>query len=117
MSSQYEICYGLLEYSETNLIFVRISNDEMVSLLGRMSLNTKLTAEKSLEVEIPPTRHDILHACDIIEDVAIAVGYNNIPKTLPDACTVANQVRSVYGKSLVVLKLIINNMISFRSSP
>ena len=72
----------------------RLSEDEIISHLKHMSLNAKLTTDKSLEVEIPPTRHDILHGCDLIEDVAIAVGYNNIPKTLPDACTVANQVRN-----------------------
>ena len=41
------------------------------------------TVESDLEtilVEIPPTRHDVLHACDIYEDVAIAHGYNNIQK-------------------------------------
>jgi len=37
---------------------------------------------------MPPTRSDILHACDIVEDVAIAYGYNNIEKTVPNTnCT------------------------------
>jgi len=44
-----------------------------------------------LKVEIPPTRHDIIHACDIYEDVAIAYGYNNIVKTLPATNTIAAQ--------------------------
>ena len=44
-----------------------------------------------LKVEIPPTRHDIIHACDIYEDVAIAYGYNNILKTLPATNTIAVQ--------------------------
>ena len=34
-------------------------------------------------VQVPPTRSDILHACDIAEDVAIAYGYNNIRIQLP----------------------------------
>lgn len=29
------------------------------------------------------TRSDILHPCDIVEDIAIAYGYNNIPRRLP----------------------------------
>ena len=41
---------------------------------------------------IPPTRHDILHACDIYEDVAIAYGYNNIAKTIPKTMTIARQL-------------------------
>jgi len=32
------------------------------------------------QTQVPPTRSDILHACDVVEDVAIAHGYNNIPK-------------------------------------
>ena len=42
-------------------------------------------------MKIPPTRHDIIHACDIYEDVAIAFGYNNITKTLPATNTISSQ--------------------------
>ena len=45
-----------------------------------------------IEVTIPPTRHDVLHACDIYEDVAIAYGYNNLVKTVPKTMTVARQL-------------------------
>ena len=38
---------------------------------------------------------DVIHACDIIEDVAIAYGYNNISKTVPDTNTVANQASTL----------------------
>uniref|UniRef100_A0A8D1X6B7 Phenylalanine--tRNA ligase beta subunit n=1 Tax=Sus scrofa TaxID=9823 RepID=A0A8D1X6B7_PIG len=44
-----------------------------------------------IEIEVPPTRADIIHACDIIEDAAIAYGYNNIQMTLPKTYTIANQ--------------------------
>ena len=30
-------------------------------------------------MRVPPTRSDVLHACDVVEDVAIAHGYNNVP--------------------------------------
>lgn len=33
-----------------------------------------------LSVRVPPTRSDVLHACDVVEDVAIAHGYNNVPQ-------------------------------------
>lgn len=56
-----------------------------------MSLETSEN-NNCLTVKIPPTRHDIIHACDIIEDVAIAVGYNSIPKVLPNIFTIAEQV-------------------------
>ena len=46
----------------------------------------------NLKVTVPPTRHDILHACDIYEDVAIAYGYNNLVKTEPQTMTVGRQL-------------------------
>ena len=44
-----------------------------------------------LSREVPPTRHDVIHACDIIEDVAISYGYNNIARTIPKTNCVAEQ--------------------------
>ncbi|KAG0147757.1 hypothetical protein CROQUDRAFT_42405 [Cronartium quercuum f. sp. fusiforme G11] len=41
-----------------------------------------------LTVQIPPTRPDILHECDLVEDVAIAYGFNNLPQTFPSTNTV-----------------------------
>lgn len=40
-----------------------------------------------LLVRVPPTRSDILHPCDVVEDVAIAHGYNNVPQQVPSAYT------------------------------
>lgn len=48
-----------------------------------------------IEVEIPPTRSDVIHACDIMEDAAMAYGFNNIPRTTPRTYTVANQVPGI----------------------
>lgn len=45
-----------------------------------------------IEVEIPPTRSDVIHACDIVEDAAMAYGFNNITRTTPRTYTIANQV-------------------------
>ena len=36
-----------------------------------------------IHVLIPPTRADVLHQADIMEDVAIAYGFNELPKTFP----------------------------------
>jgi len=40
---------------------------------------------------VPPLRSDVLHACDIIEDIGIAFGYNNIPRELPPTNTIGKQ--------------------------
>lgn len=41
----------------------------------------------ALLVRVPPTRSDILHACDVMEDVAIAYGYNNLQQQIPSTVT------------------------------
>ena len=41
--------------------------------------------ESMLEVEIPAYRCDILHAVDLIEDIAIGMGYDSFPPLLPGA--------------------------------
>ena len=57
-----------------------ITADEICKCLTKMELvSTKLT-DNEIEVIAPITRSDILHPCDIAEDLAIAYGYNNIEK-------------------------------------
>eukprot|EP01120_Amphizonella_sp_Union-15-10_P005163 TRINITY_DN1590_c0_g1_i1.p1 TRINITY_DN1590_c0_g1~~TRINITY_DN1590_c0_g1_i1.p1 ORF type:complete len:595 (-),score=106.36 TRINITY_DN1590_c0_g1_i1:57-1841(-) len=74
-------------------IGISISPSEVQSLLLKMGLEGKLIDNDSaLQVEVPPTRADILHACDVMEDAAIAYGYNNIPKTTPTAITIGKQL-------------------------
>ncbi|XP_013910581.1 PREDICTED: phenylalanine--tRNA ligase beta subunit [Thamnophis sirtalis] len=64
----------------------------LAKLLTRMCLKSHVIGNgNNIEVEIPPTRADIIHACDIIEDAAIAYGYNNIQMTIPKTYTIANQ--------------------------
>merc|ERR1711973_995948 len=60
--------------------------------LTKMCLESKVTSGDNIEVTIPPTRQDVLHPCDIYEDVAISHGYNNITKTIPKTLTVAQQL-------------------------
>jgi phenylalanyl-tRNA synthetase beta chain len=56
-----------------------------------MSLNASVSPSKpdDIDVQIPATRPDILHECDIMEDAAIAYGFNNLPDTFPATNTVA----------------------------
>ncbi|CAB4065380.1 FARSB [Lepeophtheirus salmonis] len=92
--------YPTLEYrkeiisrSKVNgCIGVQLKGSEIATLLGKMSLSSTVQGEgESIEVTIPPTRHDILHACDIYEDVAISYGYNNLIKTIPKLMTIGQQ--------------------------
>lgn len=66
---------------------------QVADLLSRMSLKSKVKGTTdTIMVEIPPTRHDVIHHCDIYEDVAIAYGYNEIKKTIPHTSTIAAEV-------------------------
>ncbi|KAN0027095.1 hypothetical protein ACTFIU_009777 [Dictyostelium citrinum] len=68
---------------------INITPNEMVTLLKRMSLQSKLSNdEKSIIVDVPVTRSDIMHACDIMEDVAIGYGYDNLKKEIPNCNTI-----------------------------
>lgn len=68
-------------------IGVSLEADEVTQLLKKMQLDAKkfdsADNQCKINVLIPPTRSDILHPCDVMEDVAIAFGYNEIPKRKP----------------------------------
>ncbi|KAA8541114.1 hypothetical protein F0562_025077 [Nyssa sinensis] len=66
---------------------VPLEASEVKSLLNKMQLHAKHSVsghkECNLIVSVPPTRSDVLHPCDVAEDVAIAYGYNEIPDKKP----------------------------------
>ncbi|XP_039114555.1 phenylalanine--tRNA ligase beta subunit, cytoplasmic [Dioscorea cayenensis subsp. rotundata] len=72
-------------------IGVSLPEQEVIHLLKKMQLQTEeslsQSGKSSIIVSIPPTRSDILHPRDVMEDVAIAYGYNNIPKSKPKCLT------------------------------
>lgn len=70
---------------------LKLSPQEIADLLTRMSLTAHVhpTIADRLDVEIPCTRPDILHECDIMEDAAIAYGFDHLPHTFPKTNTVA----------------------------
>ena len=68
-----------------------LSSTEISKLLEKMTLSTSISEDDKdlIEVDVPCTRPDIMHECDIMEDAAIAYGFNNLPKTFPGSNTVA----------------------------
>lgn len=84
----------VIQTAKTNTaIGTNESGKNIASLLSKMCLQSKPSnSGKTIKVTIPPTRHDVIHACDIFEDVAIAYGYNNIVRTLPKTNTIAQQL-------------------------
>ncbi|CAG0888646.1 unnamed protein product [Darwinula stevensoni] len=90
-----ELKYWTMEVSVKDAcrdIGISISREEMRTLLQRMCIPSTISSDPDkIMVEIPPTRHDILHAQDVYEDVAIAYGYNNVKPTFPSASTIGQQ--------------------------
>lgn len=76
-----------------SLIGIQITPQEMKDLCNKVQLGpaTLLENDTVLEVTVPPTRSDILHAVDIAEDIGIAFGYNNIRKRVPKTSTVGGE--------------------------
>lgn len=68
-------CTGLSEKPEA-----------LCKLLSKMAYEAKPSEKDSnlIEVTVPITRPDILHQCDIMEDLAVCWGYNNLPRTEPN---------------------------------
>lgn len=61
---------------------------EICSLLERMMLKSSPISGEIINVTVPPIRPDIIHCCDVMEDVAIAYGFNRIPSRIPPTSTI-----------------------------
>jgi phenylalanyl-tRNA synthetase beta chain len=76
-----------VEYLRTISGIHDIVPEEILKCLKKMELDGKILNEKEIEVTAPITRSDVLHQCDIAEDLAISYGYNNITKKItPTNC-------------------------------
>lgn len=71
----------------------------MAELLEKMRFGCEVVDEDAVRVFVPCYRSDIMHDCDIYEDVAIAYGYDKIPATLPPSFTVGkpHSVQKLYS--------------------
>lgn len=83
-----------------------LTSKDVVSLLGKMGhqASDSTTGDSDVvEVLIPPTRSDVLHECDLMEDTAVAFGFDNLPRRFPRTNTVAvplgiNKLGDVFRK-------------------
>jgi len=71
-------------------IGIDIDAEKVIALCNRMQLGPASLVPETGKVRctVPPTRSDVLHPVDVIEDVAIAYGYNNIVLKIPQTLTV-----------------------------
>lgn len=61
----------------------------LLQKMGHSASPSPSAPEAEVTVDVPATRPDILHECDLMEDVAVAYGFDNLPKTFPSTNTVA----------------------------
>jgi phenylalanyl-tRNA synthetase beta chain len=66
-----------------NVLGLNLSLNEVVELLGKARYNIKKLNGEEISIEAPCYRIDVMHPIDIVEDIAIAYGYNNIPPRWP----------------------------------
>ena len=69
-----------IDYLRTISGIPNIKPEEICTYLKKMELDSKIINDKEIEVYAPITRSDILHPCDVAEDLSISYGYNNIEK-------------------------------------
>ena len=72
------------------LLGIDVSVEKAKECLEKMGLVLKGSSEGKLQVEVPPTRSDILHSCDVVEDIGIGYGFNNITPVYPPTNTVGS---------------------------
>jgi len=68
-----------------------LNENQIEEILKRMRYDARKMKGGKIEIGIPSYRTDILHTVDIIEDVAIGYGYNNIQPLLPKIATIGKQ--------------------------
>ncbi len=65
----------------------QLTQNEVQSYLEKMMLPSRKLSDEKLEVAVPCTRSDVMHECDMVEDLAIAYGYNNLKAEFPEMAT------------------------------
>lgn len=82
-----------LKYVRENLGLYDLTLQKAVKLLESLRHRVEVVNDETLNVISPPYRYDILHPIDIVEDVAIAIGYDNLKPKLPQTFTIGKELK------------------------
>ncbi|RZN57333.1 MAG: phenylalanine--tRNA ligase subunit beta [Candidatus Methanomethylicota archaeon] len=90
-----------LEYTTTSLKLSTINNslgininlNDITYLLNKMGHEVKEIKDNEIIVISPPYRVDILHEIDLVEDIAMAIGLENIKPEVPKIITIGKLLR------------------------
>jgi phenylalanyl-tRNA synthetase beta chain len=72
------------------LLGLKLTNYEMIEYLQNMGFDA-VEVGKTLQVVIPCYRTDIMHAIDLVEDIAIAYGYDRFKPEIPNISTIGEE--------------------------
>ncbi|MAH03874.1 phenylalanine--tRNA ligase subunit beta [Candidatus Pacearchaeota archaeon] len=76
-----------ISYENTNkLLGLELKDKQIKQLIEKMGYDYNKGT-----IEIPPWRTDILHEVDLIEDIAIAYGYENFIPVIPEISTIGKE--------------------------
>ena len=77
-----------IDISDINsMIGLDLTGIEIIQFLERTGYGAKLVKTKQVQVLIPRYRMDILHPVDVIEDIAIGYGFDNLVPAMPQTMT------------------------------
>lgn len=71
-------------------IGINLTSEEIVKTLEKTRFDAQKINDEIVRVTVPRYRIDILHEVDIIENIALGYGFNDLPAQLPEFATVAN---------------------------
>ena len=77
---------------------LNLKESQFKKLLERMGYGYK-----NKKAQIPAYRADIIHQCDIAEDIAIAYGYENFKEEIPEVATIAEEDKFEIFKTVLML--------------
>ncbi|TFG34920.1 phenylalanine--tRNA ligase subunit beta [Candidatus Thorarchaeota archaeon] len=69
------------------IIGLDLDDEYIIKALEKMGYGAKKTKGKTIQIQIPKYRMDILHPVDVIEDIAIGYGFDKIKPTMPQTMT------------------------------
>ncbi|MBI4895581.1 MAG: phenylalanine--tRNA ligase subunit beta [Candidatus Aenigmarchaeota archaeon] len=60
-----------------NVLGIQLKDNELINILQRMQYDAKISKD-TVTVNIPSYRNDIMHSTDVIEDIGMCYGYENL---------------------------------------
>lgn len=116
---------GLKPYYVNKILGLNLTTYEIIEYLQMMGFDAAEVGNQ-LEILIPAYRTDIMHAIDLVEDVAIAYGYDRFEPEIPNIATIGEEdemeifsrrIRSLlvgYGLEEVITFILTNKENLFR---